>query len=136
MNPSNVGGAKSELRKTLIRKRKSLGPALRGTLSRRIARAVNTVPEFKAGARVALYLPFGSEVDTAHVMQFAKRRGIKLVGALPEARRHRQSLPVVPPRRSQGRAAGGARPSQLGQTRVGRRASSEIIQAHTKKRSS
>jgi len=87
-----MSGPKSELRKTLLRKRKAVPPAQRDSLSRRIARTVNALPEFKSGARVAVYLPFGSEVDTAHVMRFAKWRRIRLFVPLVVGIRRRKML--------------------------------------------
>jgi 5-formyltetrahydrofolate cyclo-ligase len=87
-----MNGSKSELRKSLLRKRKALPPPLRARLSRRIAHAVNRLPEFKSGARVAVYLPFGSEVDTSRVMQFALRRGVKLYVPLVVGLRRRKML--------------------------------------------
>jgi 5-formyltetrahydrofolate cyclo-ligase len=42
------------------------------------ARAVMHLPAFAAGKRVALYLPFDRETDTAELIAAARRRGIHL----------------------------------------------------------
>ena len=94
-----MSGLKSELRKNLLRKRKALGAPARRALSRRIASHINGARQFKSGARVAAYLPFGSEVDTAHVMRFAQRRGIKLYVPLVVDLRRRKMLFVPLDRR-------------------------------------
>jgi len=85
-----MSGSKSDLRKSLIRDRKALGAAARKLASRRVAAHVDALRQFKAGARVAAYLSFGSEVESAPVMQFAKRRGIRLYVPLVVDLRHRR----------------------------------------------
>jgi len=85
-----MSGFKSDLRKALLRKRRTLGPAARLLASRRIARRLKTLRRFKSGARIAAYLSFGSEVDSRPVMEFAKRRGISLhVPLVTDLRRRR-----------------------------------------------
>jgi 5-formyltetrahydrofolate cyclo-ligase len=85
-------GNKSDLRKALLRKRKELGRLARQRGSRRIAAAVGALRQFKPGARVAAYLSFGSEVDSAPVMRIAKRRGIAIHVPLVVDRRRRRML--------------------------------------------
>jgi 5-formyltetrahydrofolate cyclo-ligase len=80
------------LRKALIRNRKALGAAARKRASRRIASHVNALRQFKSGARVAVYLSFGSEVESAPVMRFARLRGIALYVPLVVDLRHRRML--------------------------------------------
>jgi 5-formyltetrahydrofolate cyclo-ligase len=94
-----MSGSKSNLRKALLRKRKALGAAPRAARSRRIAAGVNSLRQFKYGARVATYLSFGSEVDTAPVMRFAKQRGIKLYVPLVLNLAHRRMIFVPLDRR-------------------------------------
>src|SRR5712671_6978376 len=56
---------KAKLRKELRAKRRFLVPAQYALRSRRAASAVTRLAAFKAGARVAAYLPFDREADTA-----------------------------------------------------------------------
>jgi 5-formyltetrahydrofolate cyclo-ligase len=87
-----MSGIKSDLRKALLRARKGLGRPARRAGSRRIASQVNALRQFKTGARIAAYLSFGSEVDSAPVMRFAKRRGIALYVPLVVDLRHGRML--------------------------------------------
>lgn len=67
---------KSELRKLLMSRRRALRGAERAAATRRVATLVGCLPQFKSGSRIAVYLPFGSELDPAAVMRAAARRGI------------------------------------------------------------
>ena len=87
-----MSGPKSELRKALLRKRKALGPRERHLASRRIAHHVDALRQFRSGARVAAYLSFGSEVESAAVMRFAQRRRIALFVPLVVDLRRRRML--------------------------------------------
>ncbi len=54
------------------------------------AKAVAALPAFKAGNRVALYLPFDRETDTAALIASARRRGVRLfVPVIVDRRRGR-----------------------------------------------
>src|SRR6267378_1458496 len=50
------------------------GPAEHALRSDLAASAVTRLPAFKAGARVAVYLPFDRETDTAALLAAARRR--------------------------------------------------------------
>ncbi len=66
------------LRKQLRAQRRSLSAADHGLRSRLAAKAVAELPAFRAGKRVALYLPFDRETDTAELIRAARRRGVRL----------------------------------------------------------
>jgi 5-formyltetrahydrofolate cyclo-ligase len=48
------------------------------------------LPEFKAGARVAAYLPFDREADTAALLHTARRRGVRIFVPVVVDLRHRR----------------------------------------------
>ncbi len=73
-----MSGLKSNLRGSLIARRRAIPRADRVRASRRIAAVVNGLRQFKPGARVAIYASFGSEFDPAPVVREARRRGICL----------------------------------------------------------
>jgi 5-formyltetrahydrofolate cyclo-ligase len=52
------------------------------------AKAVAGMPMFRAGKRVALYLPFDRETDTAALIAAARRRGVRLFVPVIVDRRH------------------------------------------------
>jgi len=52
------------------------------------AKAVAGLPVFRAGKRVALYLPFDRETDTAALIAAARRRGVRLFVPVIVDRRH------------------------------------------------
>ena len=91
--PAHVGSAismKSTLRKLLRTKRRSLGTAENRKRSQLAAQAIMRLPGFVAGARIALYLPFDGETDTAFLIQAAQRRGVCLYVPVVSDRRHRR----------------------------------------------
>jgi 5-formyltetrahydrofolate cyclo-ligase len=53
------------------------------------ARAVARLPAFRAGARIAAYLPFDGEVDTAALIATARARGLRVYVPVVASRRHR-----------------------------------------------
>src|SRR5258708_38361566 len=69
---------KVPLRKHLRAQRRSLSAADHGYRSRSAAKAVAGMPAFRAGKRIALYLPFDRETDTAPLIATARRRGVRL----------------------------------------------------------
>ena len=56
--------------------------------SRLAAKAVTALPMFRAGKRIALYLPFDRETDTAALIAAARRRGARIFVPVIVGRRH------------------------------------------------
>src|SRR6202047_3097734 len=79
---------KVPLRKHLRARRRSLGAADHRYRSRLAAKAVAGMPMFRSGKRVALYLPFDREADTAALIAAARRRGVRLFVPVIVDRRH------------------------------------------------
>ena len=79
---------KVPLRKHLRAQRRSLSAADHAHRSRLAARAVARLPMFSAGKRIALYLPFDRETDTAALIAAARRRGARLFVPVIVDRRH------------------------------------------------
>jgi 5-formyltetrahydrofolate cyclo-ligase len=79
---------KAALRKQLRTQRRSLSAVDHGRRSSRAAKAVAGLPMFKAGNRVALYLPFDRETDTAALIKAARRRGVRVFAPVIVDRRH------------------------------------------------
>jgi 5-formyltetrahydrofolate cyclo-ligase len=79
---------KVPLRKHLRAQRRSLGTADHRYRSRLAAKAVAGMPMFRSGKRVALYLPFDREADTAALIAAARRRGVRLFVPVIVDRRH------------------------------------------------
>jgi len=89
---------KAALRKQLRAARRALPPALHGLHSRQAARLIERLPQFSCGRRVAVYLPFDRETDTAHLIATAQRRGVRLFVPVVIDRRHRRMAfyPLTP----------------------------------------
>jgi 5-formyltetrahydrofolate cyclo-ligase len=83
MNP------KALLRKQCRAARRALPPAEHARRSALAASAIIRLAAFKAGRRVALYLPFDGETDTARLRIEARRRGIRLFVPVVSDLRHR-----------------------------------------------
>jgi 5-formyltetrahydrofolate cyclo-ligase len=81
---------KAKLRKELRAKRRSLVPAQYALRSQRAASAITRMAGFKAGARVAAYLPFDREADTAALVLAARRRGVRIFVPVVVDLRHRR----------------------------------------------
>ena len=79
---------KASLRKTMRAQRRSLSAADHGQRSRLAAKAVARLPMFRAGKRIALYLPFDREIDTAALHAAARRRGVRVFVPVIVDRRH------------------------------------------------
>jgi len=79
---------KVPLRKHLRAQRRSLSTADHRYRSSLAAKAVAGMPVFRAGKRVALYLPFDRETDTAALIAAARRRGVRLFVPVIVDRRH------------------------------------------------
>jgi 5-formyltetrahydrofolate cyclo-ligase len=69
---------KQKLRKELRGKRRSFTPAEHALRSNLAASAITRVAQFKAGARVAIYLPFDRETNTAALLVAARRREVRI----------------------------------------------------------
>ena len=59
-----------------------------GDRSRLAAKAIAGLPTFRAGKRIALYLPFDRETDTAALIAAARRRGVRVFVPVVVDRRH------------------------------------------------
>jgi 5-formyltetrahydrofolate cyclo-ligase len=79
---------KEKIRKHIRAQRRSLSTADHGHRSRLAAKAVAGLPMFRAGKRIALYLPFDRETDTAALIGAARRRGVRLFVPVIVDRRH------------------------------------------------
>ena len=79
---------KAALRKQLRIQRRSLSEPDHWRRSLAAARAVMRLRFFRAGRRVALYLPFDAESDTAALMAAARRRGVQVFVPVISDRRH------------------------------------------------
>jgi len=81
---------KPTLRKSLRIQRRSLGHAVHADRSNKAAKALARLPMFRAGKRIAVYLPFDGETDTAALIAAARRRGVSVfVPVIVDRRRSR-----------------------------------------------
>jgi 5-formyltetrahydrofolate cyclo-ligase len=69
---------KESLRKKLRAERRSLSDSDHRQRSLAAAKAIMRLRMFSAGKRVALYLPFDREVDTAALIRAAQQRGVQI----------------------------------------------------------
>jgi 5-formyltetrahydrofolate cyclo-ligase len=81
---------KSTLRKQLRMTRRGLGAVDHAHRSAMAAAAVRSMAAFKSGARVAIYLPFDRETDTAALIEAARRRAVRLYVPVVSDLRHRR----------------------------------------------
>src|ERR1700712_582620 len=81
---------KAKLRKQLRTARRSLSPADHALRSNLAASAITRLAAFKPGARVAIYLPFDRETNTAALLLAARRRGVQLFVPVVSDLRHRR----------------------------------------------
>jgi 5-formyltetrahydrofolate cyclo-ligase len=79
---------KAKLRKQLRAERRSLGAAEHAHRSKLAAKAIAALPGLRAGKRLALYLPFDRETDTAALIGAARRRGARIFVPVIVDRRH------------------------------------------------
>lgn len=79
---------KESLRKKLRAERRSLRHSDHRQRSLAAARAIMRLRMFSAGKRVALYLPFDREVDTAALIRAAQQRGVQIFVPVIINRRH------------------------------------------------
>ena len=87
---SAISLSKSQLRKELRARRRALQPAEHVRRSNLAASTVTHLAAFKAGARVAVYLPFDRETNTAALLVAARRRGIHIFVPVITDLRHRR----------------------------------------------
>jgi 5-formyltetrahydrofolate cyclo-ligase len=79
---------KAALRKQMRAQRRSLSAADHLRRSDQAARAIASLPMFRAGKRIAVYLPFDGETGTTALIEAARRRGVKLFVPVIVDRRH------------------------------------------------
>ena len=88
MNLPVASSLKAKLRKELRARRRGLSAADHALLSNLAASAITRLPAFKPGARVAVYLPFDRETNTAALLIAARRRRVRIYVPVIESRRH------------------------------------------------
>jgi 5-formyltetrahydrofolate cyclo-ligase len=76
------------LRKALRARRRGLSAADHALRSKLAASAITRLPAFKPGARVAVYLPFDRETNTAALLLAARRRRVRIYVPVIESRRY------------------------------------------------
>ena len=79
---------KDSLRKKLRAQRRSLSDSDHRQRSVAAAKAIMRLRMFSAGKRVALYLPFDRETDTAALINAAQQRGVRIFVPVISDRRH------------------------------------------------
>jgi 5-formyltetrahydrofolate cyclo-ligase len=79
---------KATVRKQLRIRRRSLSASDHGHRSRLAAKAIAALPMFRAGKRIALYLPFDRETDTSALIAVARRNGVRVFVPVVVDRRH------------------------------------------------
>jgi 5-formyltetrahydrofolate cyclo-ligase len=79
---------KRTLRRELRAKRRSLSAADHDRKSKLAASAIARLPAFRAGARIAVYLPFDAEPDTAALLEAARKRRVRVYVPVVESVRH------------------------------------------------
>jgi 5-formyltetrahydrofolate cyclo-ligase len=81
---------KGTLRKQLRAARRGLRVWDHASRSRRAASRIARLAPFKAGSRIAVYLPFDRETDPSALVAAARRRGVRLYVPVVESLRHRR----------------------------------------------
>ncbi len=79
---------KAILRKQMRTQRRAFGSTEHRQRSSLAAKAVTGLAMFRAGKRVAMYLPFDRETDTAALIEAARRRGVSVFVPVIVDRRH------------------------------------------------
>jgi 5-formyltetrahydrofolate cyclo-ligase len=82
--------AKAALRHRLRHTRRALSSEDHDLWSARAARRILSLPAFRAGRPVAIYLPFDGEVATRVLIREARRRGVRLYVPVVTDHRHRR----------------------------------------------
>ena len=70
--------ARKSLRAALRAKRRAVTPEFRAKAARQVARNVDRVFRMRPGLRVGLYASFREELDSAPLIQLARRRGCRI----------------------------------------------------------
>jgi len=83
---------KASLRRQLRAARRALAMAEHRRYSKRAGQAVAKLPAFAAGKRIAVYLPFDRETDTAGLIIAARRRGLRIYVPVIVDKRHARIL--------------------------------------------
>jgi 5-formyltetrahydrofolate cyclo-ligase len=81
---------KPTLRKQLRNERRALSTIAHAKRSTQAAKAIGGLPMFRAGKRIAVYLPFDRETDTAPLIAAARRRGLTVLVPVIVDRRKRR----------------------------------------------
>ena len=81
---------KGTLRKQLRAARRGLCALDHASRSRRAASSIARLAAFKAGSRIAVYLPFDRETDPSALVAAARRRRVRLYVPVVESLRHRR----------------------------------------------
>jgi 5-formyltetrahydrofolate cyclo-ligase len=81
---------KGTLRKQLRAARRGLCAVDHASRSRRAASSIVRLAAFKAGSRIAVYLPFDQETDPSALVAAARRRRVRLYVPVVESLRHRR----------------------------------------------
>src|SRR5271169_3781482 len=79
---------KATLRKRLRAARRALSARDHRLRSSLAAKAIMRLPTFAAGKRIALYLPFDRETDTAGLIAAARARGVRVFVPVISDKRH------------------------------------------------
>jgi len=85
---SSDGSMKGKLRKELRARRRGLCAADHALYSNLAASSITRLPAFKPGARVAVYLPFDRETNTAALLIAARRRRVRIYVPVIDSRRY------------------------------------------------
>jgi 5-formyltetrahydrofolate cyclo-ligase len=81
---------KGKLRKQLRTARRGLCASEHAWRSKRAASSIARLSAFKAGSRIAVYLPFDRETDPSALLAAARRRRVRLYVPVIESMRHRR----------------------------------------------
>lgn len=81
---------KRTLRSELRARRRALSGQEHALRSNLAASAITRLPQFHAGARIAVYLPFDREVNTAALLLAARHRAVRLYVPVIHDLRHRR----------------------------------------------
>jgi 5-formyltetrahydrofolate cyclo-ligase len=81
---------KGTLRKQLRTARRGLCAFEHASRSKRAASSIARLSAFKAGSRIAVYLPFDRETDPSALVAAARRRRVRLYVPVVESVRHRR----------------------------------------------
>ena len=92
LNPVGPGRSKAEIRATVLELRDALAPAVRLECSHVALGRIRTMDTFQSAGVVMAYFGFGSEIDTAALLQATLQSGKRLV--LPKINRAANQLDI------------------------------------------